>query len=189
MKKGLRRNLRGRTFYTVIRRALQKAHDRLGARIVHYSVQGNHIHLIVEADDARALGSAMRGFAVRVARGVNTKAGRRGSLFDGRYHAQVITTPRQARNALVYVLQNAKKHALEFLQLGPQCLAQSWVDPLSSAAYFDGWKPSCQRYVPPPEPGEAPCTPPQSWLLTRGWRRHGLIDTAEMPKGADYPNA
>jgi hypothetical protein len=144
-------------------------------------VQGNHIHLIVEATDEKALGRAMKGFCVRVAKRFNTLAGRGGQVFAKRYHAEYLRSLRQTRNALVYVLQNAKRHALEMLNLGPECLHRSWVDPCSSAAYFDGWKQGCRRWLPPPD-SEPAVVSPEVWRLTTGWKRLGSLDTGEIPK-------
>jgi REP element-mobilizing transposase RayT len=181
LRRGLRRTLRSRRLYAMVRSALRAARERLGCRIVHYSVQGNHLHLLVEANGREALGRAMKGFAVRLARGLNRIAGRRGQVFGERYQMRVIRNPRQARNALVYVIQNAKKHALEMLDLGPRCLDRTWVDPFSSAPYFDGWHDACARWVPPPDP-DPPVAPCESHLLTTLWRRHGLVDTGEVPR-------
>ena len=114
-------------------------------------------------------------------------------VFGERYRAEYLTSPRQVRNALVYVLQNAKRRAMEMLDLGPQVLRRDWVDPLSSAAYFDGWKKSCRRWIPPPgaelEANDSraiqpPVVAPTTWQLTTGWKRLGAIDTGELPAAA-----
>src|SRR5438105_4593367 len=67
--------------------ALREAAVRFGARIVHYSIQGNHLHLIVEAESRAALSRAMQGLSIRLARRLNRRAGRRGAVFADRYHA------------------------------------------------------------------------------------------------------
>ena len=41
--------------------------NREDFRIVHYSIQNDHLHMLVEADDARALTNGMKSFVVRVA--------------------------------------------------------------------------------------------------------------------------
>lgn len=184
------RTLRGFRTYPVIRRALCAARDRLGVRVAHFSVQGDHIHLLVEAADARALGRGMKGFGVRIARGLNRLAGRSGQVVADRYHARALRTPREVRAALVYVLQNGKKHARPAeRQMRRQ---RSWIDPFSSAAFFDGWSDACRVLVPsrdvsahplhrdnPPRPVAAP----RCWLLRIGWRRGGgPIDSSEMPR-------
>jgi REP element-mobilizing transposase RayT len=183
LQKGLRRTLRSRRIYAMIKKALRAARERLGCRVVHYSIQGNHIHLLVEAEDAWCLARAMKGFQVRVARGLNGIAGRRGSVFRDRYSATVIRDPLHARAALLYVLQNAKRHAMEVLDLGPRVLARDWVDPFSSAPYFPGWKPACRRWVPEPDTDDPLVAPPESDLLRHAWKVRPL-DTGEVPRAA-----
>ena len=97
---------------------------------------------------------------------------RKGTVFSERYHAREISTPTQARNALLYVLSNARKHAAE---RGAR-LPTRWVDPFSSARQFDGWMQPVRS-----EPGVV--TPPASWLLRIGWRRRGSIDAHAVPSG------
>ena len=171
------RNLRARGIYKMVRQAFCHARKRF-FRIVHYSVQGNHIHLLVEAHNKRALARGMQGFQIRVARGLNRiMGGRRGAVFADRYHATQIASPRQARHALVYVLNNARRHADRLHHR--EAMTRTFVDPCSSAAYFDGWK--SRRHVPQPE-GEPPVAEARSWLLTTGWREHHpLISTGETP--------
>jgi REP element-mobilizing transposase RayT len=175
------RNLRARNIYKLVRRAFCFGCDQFGFRIVHYSVQGNHIHLICEANDRSALAKGVQAFKVRVARGMNRMMGRSGTVWADRYHAEQLTSPRHVRNALVYVLNNAKRHAERIHE--PRWHERDWVDPCSSAAWFDGWKRECRDWVPPPE-GPAPVAPARTWLLTQGWRKHhALIGTWEHPGG------
>jgi REP element-mobilizing transposase RayT len=184
--------LRGFRIYPVVRRALYEARERLGVRMIHYSIQGDHLHLLVEARGQIALGRAMKGFQVRVARRLNALAGRKGRVFADRYHARYLTTPAETRRALVYVLQNGKKHAPRDEER--ERSSPDWVDPYSSAPYFHGWTARCRRFMPardaPTHPlhrgGDGPpVVPPEVWLLRAGWRRAGgLIDTAEAPAAA-----
>ena len=167
--------LRNFDLAATLRRAFARGCTKSGFRICQFSIQGNHIHLICEASDRVSLARGVQGWAVRVARGLNGKLERSGTVFDDRYHAEVITTPRQARNALCYVLQNARRHGTR--------LDRAWhgVDPFSSAWWFDGWRDHAWRdgLAPPDEPT---VTKARSWLLRVGWRRHGLIDVSEVPK-------
>jgi REP element-mobilizing transposase RayT len=163
-------NLRRRPLAKVVLAALGAAKDRLEARVVQFSVQSNHLHLIVEASDARALSRACKGLAIRVALGVNRQLGRRGRVFSDRYHARPLRTPREVRSALVYVLRNRRKHGGSPSRAGE-------VDPLSSAPYFDGF--STRRIT---RPGRVrPVAPPRTWLLRVGWRRLGLIGPSDAP--------
>jgi hypothetical protein len=93
----------------------------------------------------------------------------------------VLSTPREVRNVLVYVLNNVKKHLRE---IGEGLAALSrWVDPCSSAAYFDGWKAECIDWIPPPDRSQAePPAMPRLWLTRTGWKRHGLLHTDELPR-------
>jgi REP element-mobilizing transposase RayT len=140
-------------------------------RVVHYSIQENHVHLIVESDDGDALSSGIRGLMVRVARRVNRILRRRGRFWADRWHGRDLEGPRQVRNALIYVLQNRKKHT--------GLVTDARLDPLSSSPWFDGFAGavvSGARGVGPPCTATA-----KTWLLTVGWRRHGLIRLTEAP--------
>lgn len=104
-------HLRSERSYAVIHRALEAARRRPDARVVHFSVQGDHVHLILEADGTRAVANAVRALSIRLARGLNRMMGRGGAVFADRYHAHVLRTPAEVRNALRYVLGNFASHA------------------------------------------------------------------------------
>jgi REP element-mobilizing transposase RayT len=167
--------LRNFKLVKVLRQAFVKGCQKNGFRICQFSIQGNHIHTICEADDRKQLARGMQGWCVRLARGVNRAVGRKGSLFDDRYHVEVITSPRQMRNSLCYVLLNARRHG-EYLD--PR---YHGMDPFSSAWWFDGWQDDGWRRGLEPEDPAPPVAKPTSWLLRAGWRRHGPLGLAEMP--------
>jgi REP element-mobilizing transposase RayT len=144
--------------------------QRPGFRLVHYSLQTNHAHLIVEASDRHALGRGMKSLAARVARAVNRVFRRSGPVLAERYHLRVLRTPTEVRNALRYVLLNARRHARRLATLGHR------LDPASSARWFDGWKRG-----PQPTDARSPVATARTWLLRVGWRRHGLLDPADVP--------
>jgi REP-associated tyrosine transposase len=141
-------------------------------RIVHFSVQPDHIHLVVEAADRDALSRGARGLAIRVARAVNRRIGRRGALWGDRWHGRDLKTPREVRAALLYVLANFKKH-VHAIRVA--------LDPCSSAASFDGWRdgPYARRCIAPRGVRAA-----RTWLAGVGWRRHGLLSVCEAPTRA-----
>jgi hypothetical protein len=140
-------------------------------RVVHFTLLGDHLHLLVEADDNAALSAGMQGLTVRLARGLNRMMGRRGKVFADRYHAHVLRTPAEVRNALAYVLLNYQSH---MRRIGARTEGGPF-DRFSSANTFDGW-------IDGPAPA-APCVtaPARSWLLRVGWRRRGLLSTIEAP--------
>jgi REP element-mobilizing transposase RayT len=165
-------SLRSKRLYGEVKEAVRQGKERQGFRVVHFSVQPHHLHLIVEAGGAGALSQGIRGLSVRLARRINVLLGRRGRLFVDRYFLRVLRSPRQTRAALMYVLLNARRHA----QQRGQRLAWNWVDGCSSGPWFDGWKGGQAR--PEEEP---PVAAPRTWLLAVGWRRHGPIPKNAVP--------
>lgn len=158
-------SLRGDRLFGVVRGGLALG-SRGGLRILEFSVQRDHLHLIIEADDGRALSRGIQGLAIRLAKAVNRVLGRRGRVWGDRYHVRALKTPREVRNALVYVLQNWRKHVPGFCGL----------DPCSSALWFRGWRRAIAT-----EAARSPVTAPRSWLAAVGWRRLGLIGDGEAP--------
>jgi REP element-mobilizing transposase RayT len=103
-------NLRSRRCFGVMQRAMYAGALRFGFRLVHYAVMGNHVHLLVEAPDRRALGRAMKGLGVRIARALNRVMKRRGRVIGDRYHAHILKTPSEVKRARSYLLTNAREH-------------------------------------------------------------------------------
>lgn len=122
-------NLRSRRSFSVIGRAIARAAERFGVRIVLFSVQGNHVHLVVEAADTASLARAMQGFSIRVAKGMNRVMSRRGRVLADRYHAHPLRTPTEVRRAVAYVRENHHKHMAEIGNPVPR----GYVDPFASA--------------------------------------------------------
>ncbi len=161
----------------MIETALDAARERGDFAVARFSVQGNHVHLLVEADHAVALASGMKAVSVRIARSLNRIMGRRGAVFSDRYHAHALRTPREVRNALAYVLLNQRSHVIRNGRPAPVPA----LDPYSSAAAFDGWRGHASESVAPAGSPGCPVKSAQTWLLRVGWRRHGLIGIAEVP--------
>jgi hypothetical protein len=167
--------LRGPGPAKVLKHAFVHGCDKGVFRICQFSVQGKHVHLVCEARDEVALARGIQGWKISVARRLNGYWRREGRLFDDRYHAVILTTPRQTRNCLVYVMNNARRHRE----------AVASVDIYSSAWYFNGWRShDWRRRFAPPDTRDGPSVAPaDTWLLTTGWwsRGGGLIDPAEVP--------
>ena len=168
-------SLRRQRFLREIRPSFRQACERGEFRVVHYSVQSNHLHLIVEAAGKQALGRGMKSIGARVASAVNRVFRRVGPVLDGRYHLHVLRTPTEVRRALAYVLLNVRKHWKERHGAPPPVVR---LDEASSARWFDGWKRPVLAETSS-RPREVSLA--RSWLLRNGWRRRGLIDPAEVP--------
>jgi REP element-mobilizing transposase RayT len=167
-------SLRTKAKLRAVKTSLRGLHaSRDGFRVVHFSLQSTHLHLVVEADDKQALSRGLRALQIRVARRLNQLAGRTGRVFTDRYHARALKTPREVRVALAYVLLNARHHTAR-----PG--ARAWLDPCSSGSFFDGW--SRPASLPPDFVDDGRATPsPETWLLQVGWRKHGPISPDEVP--------
>ena len=144
-------NLRSQRCYAPIAAALREVRRRGGLRVTHFSVQHNHMHLLIEADDRRAMGNGMRALLIRVARGLNRVMGARGKRFVDRYHEHILGTPTEVRNALYYVLGNRSSHLARW----GRTVEQFALDKFSSIG------------------AEALVKRPRSWLLREGWTRAG----------------
>jgi REP element-mobilizing transposase RayT len=180
-------SLRRRRTYKAVREATLTTARREDFRIVHLSIQRTHLHLIVEAEHKDALAVGMQGFQISAAKHLNAaisrgKPGprRRGAVFPDRYHAEIITSPRQARHTLAYVVLNWRKHGED--RAYPM---STWkIDWFSTAVMFPGWK----EYGDAPFLWRGPGTydplvvyQPRTWLLREAWKKHGLISVREVP--------
>jgi hypothetical protein len=147
-------------------------------RLCHYAILNDHLHFIAEARDRAALSRGIQGLLIRVARALNKLWGRQGTVFADRYHDRILKTPREVRNALRYVLANGKKHAAE----GREVSVPQAIDTFTSAPWFDGFR---ERFVVRGlEAIVRPVTDARTWMLTIGWRRHGLLSVHELPATA-----
>ena len=172
--------LRKGCFVRAFRETLRKCRNRPGFRVVHYSIQDDHAHFLIEAAGAQRLANGMKSLAARFARCVNRIFGRRGKVLADRFHHVLKQTPTEVRRALAYVLLNARKHYRQRRRRTPPVV----LDGASSGLWFDGWKgrgPPHGRYADAERPPEVAA--PRTWLLSKGWRRIGLVDPAEVPGG------
>ena len=173
--------LRCGRFVRALRETLRKCARRRGFRVVHYSIQDDHAHFLVEARGKVCLANGMKSLAARFARCVNRVFGRVGRVLADRFHHAVKRTPTEVRWAVAYVLLNARKHFRQRRRRVPPVV----LDGASSGLWFDGWKgraPPPGRYADTDREREV--APARSWLLSKGWRRIGLIDPAEVPGAA-----
>jgi REP element-mobilizing transposase RayT len=162
--------------YRAVRRVLVRYLGRADFRIVHVSIQHNHLHLLVEAQDRRALTRGMQSFAINAARAIQRGRGP-GKVFAYRYHATQIKTPWHARHALAYVLNNWRRHR-EDVRSAKTLAAK--LDPYASGVSFAGW---AQRTRFRARPGYEllPVSSPATSLLRFDWQMFGLIDLDEKP--------
>ena len=162
-----------------VRRALHVvARREAGFRVVHMSIQHNHLHLLVEAENKLALSRGMQAFAISAARAINRSQRRTGKVFAFRYHATAITSRRQTRHALAYVLiNNWRRHDED--RRGNRRAARALVDPYSSSVSFEGW--SVGVFAVPDDYVPLAVSAARTWLLREGWKMYGAIEPREVP--------
>jgi hypothetical protein len=126
--------------------------------VLHFSVQVDHVHVIVEGDSTRALVRGIQGLSGRCAKAINNATGHAGPVWEHRYHAHELASPSEVRKTIAYVLLNFRKHLR----------ASAGIDPRSSGPWFEGW---AKRIPLPATP--SPVATPRTWLAATGWRRAG----------------
>lgn len=178
--------LRRDALFPAVRAALAAGRERFGFRLVHFSVQRDHLHLLAEAKDRRALSRGVQGLSIRVAKAVNRRLQRHGSVFSERYHARALKTPRQVRFVIRYVLLNARKH-----ERGLSRIPSGFVDAYSSAPWFSdfhrpselvfGAKQVRSEWLNQSGSPEPPVALPKTWLLKVGYKRAGPLDVDDAP--------
>jgi putative transposase len=159
-------NLRSGRCFALIEAAFADARERFGLRIIEFSVMGNHLHLLVEAESNLALSRGMQGLTVRVARALNRLMARGGAVFADHYHSRLLQTPTEVVNAIAYVLGNYAHH---FGGAPNQ-------DRYSSTAYS-------------PERRDRVISLPRTWLLRVGWRRARCVPQWLSAKSVAGPTA
>ena len=163
--------------YRAVRIGARVVLARSGFRLVHFSIQSNHIHLIVEAESRVELSNGVRAFSISVAKSLNSKLGRRGPVFADRYHAKAIAKPTQMRNAIQYVLTNWLHHRPAHHEVMEE------VDPYSSGADFLGWKElgGTRQFERDGGFERVAIASPRLWLTREGWKRGGEISVLTVP--------
>jgi REP element-mobilizing transposase RayT len=163
-------SFRAQVVHEMLRSALhrQRCPDRRYARsfqVVEFSIQENHLHLVVEAIGRQphahaALRAGVSGLAISFAKRLNRLLHRKGKVWGDRWHGRELASPREVRNALVYVFRNAAKH-------GARMFGHDVLDPLSSAPRFTRWTRPLHWPFPNGD-GPWPDARPRTWLLGTG---------------------
>src|SRR5262245_36541108 len=171
--------LRQPRFVRGFRTSLAESCVRHGFRVVHYSIQRDHMHLLIETQNNHSIACGMKSVGARIGKLANRVFERSGKVLDGRYHLRPLRTPLEVRHALRYVLLNHRHHAAQRRGYKPSInCVRATPDPASSGRWFDGWRIAT---APPNLTDVREVALAGTWLLRIGWRRHGLIDPTDVP--------
>jgi len=116
--------------------------------------------MLVEADERRALSSAMRSLAIRIGLGMNRLMRSSGKVIAHRYHARQLRTPTEVYRALGYVRRNHSHHAR---RLGRPV-----------ATSVDRYSSDSEHVFAPPAA--------KTWLLSIGWQKSPAARTAAFTR-------
>jgi putative transposase len=171
-------SLRGAVLAPVVLKAMEAGNERGGFRLVHFSLQTTHWHLVCEADGPAALAAAMRALNGRIAKAINEELGRKGAVIEDRYHLEVLRTPAQVRNAVRYVLRNGEKHGVHVgVRHGDP---RPCPDPLSSAAWYGYWQ-ERELNLLATQSAATVVRPALCYLLREGLRRMVWLSLLDAP--------
>ena len=116
-----------------LERAFRVSNEREGFRLIHYSIQENHLHLMVEVKDRRKLSRGLQALGIRLAKGLNSLWRRRkGHVFAERYFAAMLEGWKRIWRTIRYVLNNGRKHGT--------WAARGKPDPYSSGRWYFPWQ-------------------------------------------------
>lgn len=96
-----------------LNRAIQLARKQ-GLKIIHFALEFNHVHLLVEAGNHQILHRGMQALGISLAKGINKMKQKKGAVYKHRYHFRQITCARELKNVIHYILSNCKKHRSSF---------------------------------------------------------------------------
>jgi REP element-mobilizing transposase RayT len=110
--------IKNKNILTALHHSIKKARI-LGLRILHYTLEFDHVHLLVEADNNERLGRGMQSFGISFSKGINKIKQMKGRVFKTRYHFRKLKTLTEIKNVLKYILRNGIKHKHSSSLLNP----------------------------------------------------------------------
>ena len=132
IKRGLP-NLRTPRGLRRLESAFRRSKERDGFALLHYSIQNDHLHLMVEVKDRQKLSRGLQALGIRIAKSLNSLWHRRkGNVFAERYFATLLKDWRQIWRTIRYVLSNGRKHGTWSVPQVP--------DPYSSGRWYSRWR-------------------------------------------------
>jgi REP element-mobilizing transposase RayT len=104
-----RADIQNKTVLKILRNAIQRARLR-GLKIIHYSLEHDHVHLFAEGESNLILSKGMQGLGVSLSKRINNALKIKGQRYKTRYHLRVLKSATEVKNVINYILKNGIKH-------------------------------------------------------------------------------
>ena len=111
-------DIKSKTILKALHHAIKRARMKQ-LRILHYTLEYNHVHLLVEATGNKILHSGMQAMGISFSKAINKIKCLKGSVYKNRYHFRSLKTRRELKNAILYIFNNARKHKRSLSALDP----------------------------------------------------------------------
>lgn len=113
-----RADIQNKVVLRILKHAIYRSRLQ-GVRVVHFSLEHDHVHLYVECGNNFVLGKAMKAFGVTFVRGINKFKRSKGQLYKYRYHLRILKSAREVKNVINYILKNGIKHGRTLKVINP----------------------------------------------------------------------
>jgi hypothetical protein len=118
----IRADIQNKAILKALRHAIFRARLQ-GLRVIHYSLEHDHIHLYAESSDNKILGKAMKALGGSLVKRINKHFLSKGRCYKTRYHLRILRSATEVKNVINYILKNGIKHRR----------TKSVIDPYNSA--------------------------------------------------------
>jgi REP element-mobilizing transposase RayT len=125
----IRADVQNKTVLKALRHAILRARLQ-GLRIIHYSLEHDHIHLYAESDDNKILARAMKALGGSLIKKINKYFKVKGRCYKTRYHLRILRSATEVKNVINYILKNGIKHKR----------TKSVIDPYNSALVLHDYR-------------------------------------------------
>lgn len=105
----IKADIKNKMILTMLKKAILNAR-RMGLKVIHYSLEYDHVHLLIEADNNVILGKGMQSLGVTLSKAINRTKRIKGRVYKHRYHFRKINSARELKNVMFYIFNNGVKH-------------------------------------------------------------------------------
>ncbi|MEI8348179.1 MAG: transposase [Pseudomonadota bacterium] len=92
----------------------------MGLKVIHFSLMNNHLHLLIETENKKALAKALQSFAISFTKRLKNFNGlKKTPIFKERYFCHILKSLREVKHAIHYILMNGKKAGLSRYDIDP----------------------------------------------------------------------